>query len=59
MIRSVLLVQRVKMGSHLVRSYITERDTSPDPKGPLQHDPQFGFTERKERGVFYTHTQSW
>ncbi|XP_026992254.1 NADH dehydrogenase [ubiquinone] 1 beta subcomplex subunit 7 isoform X2 [Tachysurus fulvidraco] len=38
------------MGSHLVRSYITERDTVPDPKGPFQSDPQFGFTEeRKER----------
>lgn len=41
------------MGSHLVRSYITERDTTPDPKGPSQHDPQFGFPEeRKERGAF-------
>ncbi|TSK18092.1 NADH dehydrogenase [ubiquinone] 1 beta subcomplex subunit 7 [Bagarius yarrelli] len=38
------------MGSHLVRSYVTERDTTPDPQGPFQHDPQFGFSEeRKER----------
>ncbi|KAM9454283.1 NADH dehydrogenase [ubiquinone] 1 beta subcomplex subunit 7 [Clarias gariepinus] len=46
------------MGSHLVRSYITERDTSPDPKGPLQHEPQFGFTEeRKERESVATQEQ--
>ena len=40
----------VAMGSHLVRSYITERDTAPDPRKPFQNEPEFGFGERKERG---------
>lgn len=39
-----------RMGSHLVRSYITERDTTPDPRKPSAYDPQLGFPERKERG---------
>lgn len=39
------------MGSHLARSYITERDTAPDPKVPFNNDPQFGFSQdRRERG---------
>lgn len=38
------------MGSHLVRSYITERDTAPDPTKPFQNDPEFGFEQRTERG---------
>ncbi|KAI7811161.1 NADH dehydrogenase [ubiquinone] 1 beta subcomplex subunit 7 [Triplophysa rosa] len=37
------------MGSHLVRSYITETDTTPDPQEPSAYDPQLGFAERKER----------
>ncbi|KAI5089759.1 NADH dehydrogenase [ubiquinone] 1 beta subcomplex subunit 7 [Silurus meridionalis] len=46
------------MGSHLVRSYLTERDATPDPKGRFQHDPQFGFTEeRKEREPVATQEQ--
>lgn len=39
-----------RMGSHLVRSYITERDAAPDPQKPSAYDPNLGFAERKERG---------
>ena len=38
------------MGAHLVRRYITETDTEPDPSRKYEFDPQFGFPERKERG---------
>lgn len=38
------------MGAHLVRRYITERDTEPDPAKKYEFDSQFGFAERKERG---------
>ena len=39
------------MGAHLARSYITERDSAPDPRKPSEHEPQFGFQEeRSERG---------
>lgn len=39
------------MGAHLVRRYITETDTEPDPSRKYEFDPQFGFPERKERGL--------
>lgn len=39
------------MGAHLVRQYITERDTEPDPARKFEFDPHFGFPERKERGL--------
>ncbi|XP_058609703.1 NADH dehydrogenase [ubiquinone] 1 beta subcomplex subunit 7 [Onychostoma macrolepis] len=45
------------MGSHLVRSYITERDTTPDPRKPSEYDPHLGFTERKEREMVATQDQ--
>lgn len=38
------------MGAHLVRRYITETDTEPDPSRKVEFDPTFGFPERKERG---------
>lgn len=38
------------MGAHLVRRYVTETDTEPDPAKKFEFDPQFGFAERKERG---------
>lgn len=40
----------MRMGSHLVRSYITESDVTPDPRKPSEYDPTLGFGERKERG---------
>lgn len=39
------------MGAHLVRRYVTETDTEPDPKAAAGFDPQLGFAERKERGL--------
>lgn len=39
------------MGAHLVRRYITETDTEPDPARKYEFDPQLGFPERKERGL--------
>lgn len=39
------------MGAHLVRRYITETETEPDPARKYEFDPQFGFPERKERGL--------
>ncbi|XP_023677730.1 NADH dehydrogenase [ubiquinone] 1 beta subcomplex subunit 7 [Paramormyrops kingsleyae] len=45
------------MGSHLARTYITERDTEPDPLKPPSFDPQFGFGERKEREMVATQEQ--
>ena len=39
------------MGAHLVRRYVTETDTEPDPARKYEFDPQFGFGERKERGL--------
>ncbi|KAG9337845.1 hypothetical protein JZ751_027496 [Albula glossodonta] len=38
------------MGAHLVKSYVTNTDTEPDPKKPPAFDPMLGFDERKERG---------
>lgn len=38
------------MGAHLVRRYITETDTEPDPSRKVEFDPKFGFPERNERG---------
>uniref|UniRef100_K4FY48 NADH dehydrogenase [ubiquinone] 1 beta subcomplex subunit 7 n=1 Tax=Callorhinchus milii TaxID=7868 RepID=K4FY48_CALMI len=37
------------MGSHLVRRYVTERETEPDPNNLPTFDPHLGFPERKER----------
>ncbi|KAK2909384.1 hypothetical protein Q8A67_005221 [Cirrhinus molitorella] len=45
------------MGSHLVRSYISERDTTPDPRKPSAYDPNLGFPERKEREMVATQEQ--
>ncbi|XP_016115517.1 NADH dehydrogenase [ubiquinone] 1 beta subcomplex subunit 7-like [Sinocyclocheilus rhinocerous] len=45
------------MGSHLVRSYITERDATPDPTKPSAYDPHLGFPERKEREMVATQEQ--
>ncbi|KAK7161112.1 hypothetical protein R3I94_003943 [Phoxinus phoxinus] len=45
------------MGSHLVRSYITERDVAPDPRKPSEYDPNLGFGERKERVMVATQEQ--
>ncbi len=39
------------MGAHLVRRYVTETDTEPDPARKYGFDPEFGFPERKERGL--------
>lgn len=39
------------MGAHLVRRYVTENDTEPDPSKKYEFDPQFGFQERHERGL--------
>lgn len=39
------------MGAHLARRYITETDTEPDPAKKFEFDPQYGFPERKERGL--------
>lgn len=40
----------VAMGAHLVRSYVTNPDTEPDPLKPAGFAPDLGFAERKERG---------
>ncbi|KAJ8251371.1 hypothetical protein GJAV_G00220630 [Gymnothorax javanicus] len=45
------------MGSHLVRSYITQPDTEPDPWKPSAFDPHLGFDERKEREMVATQQQ--
>ena len=45
------------MGSHLVRSYITESDTTPDPRKPSAYDPHLGFPERREREMVATQEQ--
>ncbi|KAF7225276.1 transcript variant X1 [Nothobranchius furzeri] len=45
------------MGAHLVRRYITERDTEPDPAKKYEFDPNFGFGERKEREMIATQEQ--
>ncbi len=39
------------MGAHLARRYVTETDTEPDPARKYEFDPEFGFPERKERGL--------
>lgn len=39
------------MGAHLVRRYITETDTEPDPAKKYEFDPAYGFPERTERGL--------
>lgn len=39
------------MGAHLVRRYITETDTEPDPARKFEFDPNYGFPERNERGL--------
>lgn len=39
------------MGAHLARRYVTETDTEPDPAKRYEFDPQYGFPERKERGL--------
>ncbi|MBN3272524.1 NDUB7 dehydrogenase, partial [Polyodon spathula] len=38
------------MGAHLVRSYVTNPDTEPDPLKAPGFAPDLGFAERKERG---------
>uniref|UniRef100_A0AAY4AAE8 NADH dehydrogenase [ubiquinone] 1 beta subcomplex subunit 7 n=1 Tax=Denticeps clupeoides TaxID=299321 RepID=A0AAY4AAE8_9TELE len=45
------------MGAHLVRSYVTQSDTTPDPAEPFQFDPMLGFEERKEREMVATQEQ--
>ncbi|XP_056311969.1 NADH dehydrogenase [ubiquinone] 1 beta subcomplex subunit 7 [Danio aesculapii] len=45
------------MGSHLVRSYVTEIDATPEPNTPSQYDPHLGFEERKERVMVATQEQ--
>ncbi|XP_059191782.1 NADH dehydrogenase [ubiquinone] 1 beta subcomplex subunit 7 [Centropristis striata] len=45
------------MGAHMVRRYITERDTEPDPSGNYEFDPKFGFPERVEREMVATQEQ--
>ncbi|XP_051558733.1 NADH dehydrogenase [ubiquinone] 1 beta subcomplex subunit 7-like [Myxocyprinus asiaticus] len=45
------------MGAHLARSYITEPDTTPDPKKTSDYDPKLGFTERHERVMVATQEQ--
>ncbi|XP_061685996.1 NADH dehydrogenase [ubiquinone] 1 beta subcomplex subunit 7 [Syngnathoides biaculeatus] len=45
------------MGAHLVRRYITETDTEPDPAKKFEFDPHFGFPERKEREMIATQEQ--
>ncbi|KAL6481988.1 hypothetical protein MHYP_G00100680 [Metynnis hypsauchen] len=39
------------MGAHLARSYITERDSAPDPRKPSEHESQFGFQEERSERV--------
>lgn len=54
----ILFQQRIEtaaaMGAHLVRRYITETDTEPDPARKFEFDPLYGFPERKERGLSLT-----
>ncbi|MGH0155868.1 UNVERIFIED_CONTAM: hypothetical protein FKN15_034782 [Acipenser sinensis] len=45
------------MGAHLVRSYVTNPDTEPDPLKPAGFAPDLGFAERKERGKLMVATQ--
>ncbi|XP_068607403.1 NADH dehydrogenase [ubiquinone] 1 beta subcomplex subunit 7 [Brachionichthys hirsutus] len=45
------------MGAHLVRRYITETDTEPDPTRKQEFDPLFGYGERKEREMVATQEQ--
>ncbi|KAI1884325.1 hypothetical protein AGOR_G00225260 [Albula goreensis] len=45
------------MGAHLVKSYVTNTDTEPDPKKPPTFDPMLGFDERKEREMVATQDQ--
>ncbi|XP_063060506.1 NADH dehydrogenase [ubiquinone] 1 beta subcomplex subunit 7 [Engraulis encrasicolus] len=45
------------MGSHLVRSYITQPDTTPDPTQPFKSDPKLGFDDREEREMVATQEQ--
>lgn len=47
----------MRMGSHLVRSYITESDVTPDPRKPSEYDPNLGFGERKERVMLASQEQ--
>uniref|UniRef100_A0A3P9MJD8 NADH dehydrogenase [ubiquinone] 1 beta subcomplex subunit 7 n=1 Tax=Oryzias latipes TaxID=8090 RepID=A0A3P9MJD8_ORYLA len=42
------------MGAHLVRRYVTETDTEPDPARKFEFDPVWGFPERKEREMVAT-----
>uniref|UniRef100_A0A8C7WW81 NADH dehydrogenase [ubiquinone] 1 beta subcomplex subunit 7 n=1 Tax=Oryzias sinensis TaxID=183150 RepID=A0A8C7WW81_9TELE len=42
------------MGAHLVRRYVTETDTEPDPARKFEFDPVVGFPERKEREMVAT-----
>ncbi|KAK5866262.1 hypothetical protein PBY51_020468 [Eleginops maclovinus] len=39
----------VAMGAHLVKRYVTETDTEPDPTKKYEFEPQFGFEEREAR----------
>ncbi|KAG5278151.1 hypothetical protein AALO_G00095750 [Alosa alosa] len=45
------------MGSHLVRSYVTQSDTTPDPAKPFTSDPMKGFDHREEREMVATREQ--
>ncbi|KAK6468762.1 NADH dehydrogenase [Huso huso] len=45
------------MGAHLVRSYVTNPDTEPDPLKPAGFAPDLGFAERKERVMVATQEQ--
>ncbi|XP_074544528.1 NADH dehydrogenase [ubiquinone] 1 beta subcomplex subunit 7 [Halichoeres trimaculatus] len=45
------------MGAHLVKRYITETDTEPDPRKKFEFDPNFGFEDRKERVMIATQEQ--
>ncbi|KAJ3613945.1 hypothetical protein NHX12_017523 [Muraenolepis orangiensis] len=45
------------MGAHLVRRYITESDTEPDPAKKYEFDSLYGFPERKEREMVATQEQ--
>merc|ERR1719427_957719 len=46
------------MGAHLVRRYITETETEPDPAKPHEFKPEFGFEEpRQEREMVATQEQ--
>ncbi|XP_008315468.1 NADH dehydrogenase [ubiquinone] 1 beta subcomplex subunit 7 [Cynoglossus semilaevis] len=45
------------MGAHLVRRYITDRDTEPICTDKPSFDPLYGFSERKEREMVATQEQ--